>query len=138
MTSIRIFLIMLTLALGLPVAAQAQEKAQAPQTPPAITVAAPPSVPATVPCPAAAQASAPVSAAPCDAYKKDPNTYAICQDRVKKIQRMLDARTQRDAPKTEDTAKSAAPSAAPVPAVATKASQAGYSDSNNPATLRSK
>ena len=138
MTSIRIFLIMLTLALGPPVAAQAQ----APQTPPAITVAAQPSVPATVPCPAAAQASAPVSAAPCDAYKKDPNTYAICQDRVKKIQRMLDARTQRETaagPATTTPAKgTAASTPAKTDAAPIDATKGSASNSNNPATLRSK
>lgn len=82
-----------------------------------------------------APAETPVSAAPpaesapkdpCEAYKARYETYVVCQDRMMKIQRMIDARDQRykartPAPPPAPATPAPVPAAPPAPAATTPA-----------------
>ena len=83
------------------VPAVAAVKAPVVQPVPAASAAA---VPQTKPATPAPVAVVPVVAAqpqptapkdPCEAYKVSVDAYTVCQDRITKIQRMIDARTER-------------------------------------------
>ena len=95
---------------------------QAPQAPSGAvrpsSGAAPVTAPITAPPMAASQPSAASSPKkpgaakdPCDDFKAHYETYIICQDRMMKIQKMIDAQKQRSSP--AKSAASTPPAAAP-------------------------